>query len=98
MSEVEVGLEDAVWAAAEGQASVEQLALLDADRRASSAVVERLMDDSEDQLESVQRLRGPERDQVVADFTRLLAGLSAVYDRVNGRRRDADAGPGEDDA
>lgn len=84
------GLEGAVWAAAEGQASVEQLALLDADRRASSVIIERLMDDSEDQLESVQQLRGPERDQVVADFTRLLDGLSAVYDRVNGWQDDAE--------
>src|SRR4051795_11516626 len=87
----DIRLEDAVWAAAEGQASVEQLALLEADRRASVAVIDRLMDDTEEQLASVERLAGPERSQVVADFTGLLDGLSRVADRLNGVDRSARA-------
>src|SRR3954470_2460031 len=72
----DTGLEDAVWAAAEGHASAEQLALLEADRRAAAAIADRLMDDTEEQLAAVEQLAGPERSQVVADFTGLLAGLS----------------------
>jgi hypothetical protein len=72
------GLEDAVWAAAGGYASVEQLSLLDADRGASTAAVENLMGDVEEQIDSARRMSGPERDQVVADFTQQLADLSAV--------------------
>ena len=97
MSEVSA-LEDAAWAAAEGHASVEQMALLDTDRRASTAVIERLMDDTEDQLDSVQQLAGPERTQVVADFTRLLTGLSRLFDRLNGGGTGGEATPGETNA
>src|SRR3954451_5719789 len=93
MNEV-TGLEDAVWAAAEGHASPDQLTLIGADPRASTIVVERLIDENEEQLESVQQLRGPERDQVVADFKGLLAGLEAIYDRLNPRPVDTDAGKG----
>src|SRR5436305_8932798 len=95
MNEV-TGLEDAVWAAAEGHASADQLTLIEADPRASSMLVERLIDESEEQLESVQQLRGPERDQVVADFKGLLAGLEAIYDRLNPRPITTDAAGGDE--
>ena len=61
-------LEDAAWAAAEGIATNEQLQLLDADPIGWRRALERLLDDTEDQLEDVRQLTGPERDQVVADF------------------------------
>ena len=53
-------LETAVWAAAEGTATADQLALLEADPRAWRLTLERLLDETEDDLDSVRQLdRGP---------------------------------------
>ena len=73
-------LETAAWAAADGTASSEQLALLEADPRAWRWALEDLLELTEDGLESVRRLDGPERAQVVADFEAELARLEAAYD------------------
>ncbi len=80
MDYAERTLETAVYAMAEGIATREQIALLEADTRAWRLTLERLIDDTEDQLEEVRRIQGPERDQVVADFTQELARLDAAYD------------------
>jgi superfamily II DNA or RNA helicase len=80
MQDATRALEDAAWAAAEGTATAEQLALLEADPSGWRRTLERLLDDTEDQLEEVRHLTGPERDQVVADFERELAKLEAAYD------------------
>src|SRR5688500_17363826 len=80
MEEVTRTLESAVWAAAEGLATADQLALLEADPRAWRRTLEQLLDDTEDHLEAVRHLEGPERDQVVADFEGELARLEAAYD------------------
>jgi hypothetical protein len=73
-------LESAAWAAADGTATVEQLALLEADPRSWRWALEDLLEETEDNLESVRRLPGPERAQVVADFEAELARLEAAYD------------------
>ena len=80
MDHAERTLETAVYAMAEGIATRDQIALLEADTRAWRLMLERLIDDTEDQLEDVRRIQGPERDQVVADFTQELARLDASYD------------------
>src|SRR4051794_15504098 len=97
----DTALEAAVWAAAEGHASEGQLALLDADAPRATAVIDRLLDETEDGLDSVQGLSGPERDQVVADFKAQLHGLYAVYDRLNGTdeaAHDGEVEGGEDES
>ncbi|MGI8754262.1 MAG: DEAD/DEAH box helicase [Acidimicrobiales bacterium] len=73
-------LEAAVWAAAEGSADAAQLVLLEADRDRWLDTVEDLLEDTEDRLEGVRQLPGPERIQVVADFEAELAQLEATYD------------------
>ncbi|MEZ5176927.1 MAG: hypothetical protein R2746_01225 [Acidimicrobiales bacterium] len=73
-------LESAAWAAADGTATAEQLALLEADPRSWRWALEDLLEEAEDNLESVRRLNGPERAQVVADFEAELARLEAAYD------------------
>ena len=73
-------LESAAWAAADGTATAEQLALLEADPRAWRWALEDLLEETEDHLESVRRIPGPERAQVVADFEAELARLEAAYD------------------
>lgn len=73
-------LEAAVWAAADGKATPEQLALLEADRGRWLDLVEDLLEDTEDRLDAVRQLTGPERTQVVADFEAELAQLEAAYD------------------
>ena len=82
-------LEAAVWAAAEGRASADQLELIDADRPRSSRVVDGLLADTQARLESVHGLTGPERTQVIADFAEELEGLRRVYDRLHGDDDDA---------
>jgi len=80
MDNAERTLEDAVYAMAEGIATREQIALLEADPTAWRRKLERLIDDTEDQLDAVRQIHGPERDQVVADFTAELTRLEASYD------------------
>jgi superfamily II DNA or RNA helicase len=74
----------AAWAAAEGVATGEQLALLQADTAEWKRALERLLDETEDALDAVQHLSGPERAQVVADFEAELDLLEAAYDRLLG--------------
>jgi hypothetical protein len=90
MSDVRA-LEAAAWAAADGTASPEQLATLEADPRRWRFALEDLMEDTEDRLESVRRLTGPERQQVVADFEAELARLEAAYDLLTKVGDSADA-------
>ena len=73
-------LEAAAWAAAEGIATADQRALLEADPVAWRLTLERLMDDTEDALDSVSGIEGPERAQVVGDFEAELDRLEAAYD------------------
>src|SRR4051794_15447891 len=80
MDEAARSLEAAVWAVVEGVASVEQVALLEADPSGQLRTLERLIDDTEDRLDAVRDLTGPERDQVIADFEDELASLEAAYD------------------
>jgi hypothetical protein len=80
MDNAERTLEDAVYAMAEGIATREQIALLEADPGAWRRKLERLIDDTEDQLDAVRQIHGPERDQVVADFTAELHRLETSYD------------------
>lgn len=84
-------LEDAVWASVEGTATEDQLALLEADPVAQRLTLERLLDDTEDALEEVRRINGPERDQVVRDFEDDLGRLEAAYALVLGGPDDAPA-------
>ncbi len=73
-------LDAAAWAAAEGTATDEQLARLEADPARWRRALEALIDETEDGLESVRHLAGPERQQIVADFEAELARLEAAYD------------------
>jgi hypothetical protein len=82
--------EAAAWAAAEGIATDEQLALLEGDRVGWRRALERLLHDTEVSLESVRRIDGPEREQVVADFEQELARLEAAYEFLT---RPEGAGP-----
>jgi len=61
MSNAEQTLEAAVYAMAEGIATREQIALLEADTTAWRVALERLIDDTEDHLDEVRKLDGPER-------------------------------------
>ncbi|NLD76607.1 MAG: DEAD/DEAH box helicase [Acidimicrobiales bacterium] len=79
MTEV-LALEAAAWAAAAGTANAEQLAQLEADPRRWRFALEDLLEDTEDRLEAVRKLTGPERQQVVADFEAEMARLEAAYD------------------
>jgi len=76
----DAAFEFAVYAMAEGVATREQIALLEENPAAWRRTLERLIDDTEDRLEEVRRLTGPERDQVVADFVAELDRLEASYD------------------
>ncbi|UDY37603.1 DEAD/DEAH box helicase [Dermatobacter hominis] len=82
MPDISPALEAAVWAAADGSATQDQLALLEADRDQWLDALELLLDDAEDQLHSARQISGPERAQVVADFESELAQLEASYDLV----------------
>jgi hypothetical protein len=74
-------LEAAAWAAAEGMATAEQVALLERDKGATSRVFERLLDATEASLDAVQDSPGPEREMAIADLDGELDRLEAAYDR-----------------
>lgn len=80
MTDATSALEDATWAAVEGIATSDQLALLESDPTGWRRALERLLDQTEDDLESVRGLSGVEREQVVADFEDELARLEAAYE------------------
>ena len=82
MDEATRALEAAAWAAVDGIATSEQLRLLESDAPAWRRVLERLLDQTEDNLESVRRLEGPGREQVVADLEAELDRLEVAYDRL----------------
>ena len=84
-------MEAAAWAAVDGIATTEQLALLEADAPGWRRTLERLLDDTEDNLDSVRELDGPERDQAVADLEAELDRLEAAYDRLTGASEPAAA-------
>ncbi|MEO6630000.1 MAG: hypothetical protein ABIP03_15695, partial [Aquihabitans sp.] len=73
-------LEVAAWAAADGLATAEQLAALEADPRRWSDTLEDLLEQTEDHLDAVRQLPGAERAQVVADFEAEFARLEAAYE------------------
>ncbi len=73
-------LEHAVYAMAEGVATRDQITLLESNPGAWRRMLERLIDDTEDRLDDVRKLQGPEREQVVADFLQELSRLEASYD------------------
>src|ERR1700730_11551402 len=73
-------LESATWSAAFSSASAAAVALLEADPLAWRRALERLLHETEDNLEAVRGLKGPEREQVVADLEDVLERLEAAYD------------------
>src|SRR3954451_3231851 len=75
-------LEAAIWSISEGRGSDDELAILRADERKSLTLLDRLIFDAEEDLESVRNLKGEERDQVVADFTDTLHGLQSTAARL----------------
>ncbi|MDQ3678979.1 MAG: DEAD/DEAH box helicase [Actinomycetota bacterium] len=75
-------LEAAAWAAVEGIATAGQRAQLEADPQAYRRTLERLLHETENRLDAVRKLEGPERDQVIDDFEKELAALEAAYDQV----------------
>jgi hypothetical protein len=80
MPDTSRALEAAAWAAAEGIASADQRAMLEADPVAWRLMLEQLMDQTEDNLDAVSTLEGPERAQVVGDIEADLERLEAAYE------------------
>jgi superfamily II DNA or RNA helicase len=79
-----VPFEILVDAEASGEASAPDRAILEANKDLWRTTLERLLDDTEDGLERVRTLTGPERDQVVADFEQERSRLSAALARLTG--------------
>ncbi len=75
-----------VLADAEGYASADERAALEADPTAWRAAVTRLLREAQENLRRARSLPGDERDQVVADFEREVAMLSAVAARFEPAR------------
>ena len=88
-------------AAAAGEATPDELAVLRAHLGPWRSVLEVLLDETEDHLDSLRSLRGEERDQVVADFEAERDRLAAALDLLVGTVADgfdgapALAAPGE---
>ena len=75
-------LEEAIWAISDGRAGADDLALLHEEPPSSLAVLDRLIIEAEQDLDSVSNLSGDEREQVVADFVETLDGLRATAARL----------------
>ena len=71
-----------VGAEADGEATPEQLAVLEADRPAWRGSLLRLLREAEDHLATARSLPGEERNQVVADLTSERRQLSAAWARL----------------
>ncbi len=73
-------LESAIWSIADGQGTDDDRALLRAGGQTALSVLDGLIQEAEDGLESVRNLSGDERDQVVGDFVDTIRGLRATAD------------------
>jgi hypothetical protein len=71
-----------VGAEADGEATPEQLAVLEADKLAWRAALSRLLRDAEEHLASARSLQGEERAQVVADLESEHRRLAAAWKRL----------------
>ncbi|MGE3620721.1 MAG: SNF2-related protein [Acidimicrobiia bacterium] len=91
MDHVSRDLEAAAWAAVDGIATTDQLALLEADPWGWRRAVERLLDDTEDHLEAVREITGPERAQVIADLETELERIELAYERLTRASAPGDA-------
>ena len=78
-------LEAGIWSIADGRATDDDLAIVYADERATVAILDRMILEAEDDLESVRKLPGDERDQVVADLTETLESLLVTAARFRPR-------------
>ncbi len=79
-----------VGAEADGDATPEQLAVLEANKVAWRASLARLLREAEEHLASAKTLRGEEREQVVADLDSERRRLAAAWKRLVGVPADAD--------
>ena len=78
------GFEDSVWAEAEGRATPEQIEALRAHAGQWQSLLWILLDRAEDALDDANRLRGPERAQVLADLQNDWERLDAALTRLVG--------------
>ncbi|MGD9702046.1 MAG: DEAD/DEAH box helicase [Acidimicrobiia bacterium] len=76
-------LEAATWAAAEGRATPEQLTMLEEDEAGWRRTIDRLIADTEENLASVRRRDGFERELAEADIEDDLARLQALDELLN---------------
>ena len=81
---IHIGSRSWVDAEVSGEASAEDRALLEANKDRWRETLERLLDHTEDGLDSVRTLTGPERDQVVADFEQERDRLATALARLIG--------------
>ena len=77
--------EQYVQAEVDGEATPEQLAVLEADRVAWRSALSLLRRDAEEHLESARSLRGDEREQVIADLESELRRITAAWARHTGQ-------------
>src|SRR5438067_2815050 len=79
----------AIEAHAAGEASASELALLESLPDEWRAGLRRLLDETEAQLAAVRTLKGPDRDQVIADFERERSRLAAALRQLEGPSPDS---------
>jgi hypothetical protein len=91
MDEATRALEAAVWAAVDGIATPEQISLLEADVAGWRRALERLLDETEDNLDALAEQDAPGRNQAIADLESDLDRLEAAYDRLTGGYEPASA-------
>ena len=71
-------VERALWRMAGGRATDDDRAVIEAEPHQALVLLDRLIVAAEDDIDSVRHLRGPEREQVLADFVDTLQQLRAV--------------------
>src|SRR5690348_1924379 len=77
--------EQYVQAEVDGEATPDQLAVLEADRVAWRAALASLRRETEEHLERARTIRGEERAQVVADLESEVDRIAAAWARHNGQ-------------
>ena len=83
-------IEERARLAADGEAPAAMIAELESDPVRWRNVLTDMIEDAEDTLQSIRRLKGPQRNQIITDFETEFRSLTDAFERATGELYDTE--------